>query len=38
MTPEEITKIKQYAQGIAAILYAPTDAEQVSTLAGIEKT
>ncbi len=25
MTPEEITEIKQYAQGIAAILYAQTD-------------
>jgi hypothetical protein len=29
MTPEEISEIKQYAQGIAAILYAQTDAEQL---------
>jgi len=38
MTPEEITEIKQHAEAIAAILYAQTNAEQVNTLAGIEKT
>jgi hypothetical protein len=38
MTPEKILEIKQHAEAIAAILYEQTEAEQVSTLAGIEKT
>ncbi len=38
MTPEQASAIKAHAEAIAAILYSQTEPEQLSTLAGIEKT
>lgn len=38
MTPEKVLAIKAHAQAIAALLYEEADSEQLTTLAGIEKT
>ena len=38
MTPEKALALKAYAEAIAALLYEESDPEQLTTLAGIEKT
>ena len=38
MTPEKAETIKAYAEAIAALLYEEAEPEQLTTLAGIEKT
>lgn len=38
MTPEKAKTIKAYAEAIAALLYEEVDKEQLTNLAGIEKT
>ncbi len=38
MTPEKAEAIKAHAEAIAALLYEEADPEQLTTLAGIEKT
>jgi hypothetical protein len=38
MNPEKASAIKAYAEAIAALLYEEADKEQLTTLAGIEKT
>lgn len=38
MTPEKAETIKDYAEAIAALLYEEAEPEQLTTLAGIEKT
>ncbi len=38
MTPEKALAIKAHAEAIAALLYEEADPEQLTTLAGIEKT
>lgn len=38
MTPEQASELKAHVEAIAAILYTEADPEQLSTLAGIEKT
>jgi len=38
MTPEKASAIKAYAEAIAALLYEEADPEQLTSLAGIEKT
>jgi hypothetical protein len=38
MTPEKAEAIKAYAEAIATLLYEEAEPEQLTTLAGIEKT
>jgi hypothetical protein len=38
MTPEKAKAIKAHAEAIATLLYEEADPEQLTTLAGIEKT
>lgn len=38
MTPEKASALKAHAEAIAALLYEEADPEQLTTLAGIEKT
>ncbi len=38
MTSEKVLAIKAHAEAIAALLYEEADSEQLTTLAGIEKT
>ena len=38
MTPEKALAIKAHAEAIAALLYEEADPEQLTTLAGTEKT
>ncbi len=38
MLPEKASAIKAHAEAIAALLYEESDLEQLTTLAGIEKT
>jgi len=38
MTPEKASAIKAHAEAIATLLYEEADPEQLTTLAGIEKT
>lgn len=38
MLPEKASAIKAHAEAIAALLYEESDPEQLTTLAGIEKT
>jgi len=38
MTPEKALALKAHAEAIAALLYEESDPEQLTTLAGIEKT
>jgi hypothetical protein len=38
MTPEKAEAIKAHAEAIAALLYEEADPQQLTTLAGIEKT
>lgn len=38
MTPEKALAIKAHAESIAALLYEEAEPEQLTTLAGIEKT
>ena len=38
MLPEKASALKAHAEAIAALLYEESDPEQLTTLAGIEKT
>lgn len=38
MNPEKAEALKEHARAIAALLYEEADKEQLTTLAGIEKT
>ena len=38
MTPEKALAIKAHAEALAALLYEEAEPEQLTTLAGIEKT